>query len=1008
MKPWYLRERLVFGLTFLLSLTGLFTWFSISEQEDPFFPYRNGGVSITAPGMSATAIEATVIEQLDRALSRVDEVYEINSTAADGFGSISIGLQPNIYDTDKAWEKVRAQVNDVKSQTSGAVTKITLEDKAQDAAGILLSINSNQSILAERDYALFVRDELYKLSGIRSINLIGDAGEQVEVLFPQERMIETGISPLSVAEQIANANSLQDMGVLRGSNYFSSLNPITRLNSVDALSKVEISTSTGNAVTLSQIASINRKENPLTLNSFWVDGIQKLGLSIVLPPNKLRVVDFGDKLTSKIERLNEENPEFQIKKIFFQPEWTKKRRNSLALSLLMSSAGVGLALFFLMSTKLALIVSLTVPAIALTSLAFFGIFGGVLQQMSIAGLVISLGLMVDNSIVMSELIAKYRGQGLSRAQASKRAILELYRPLATSTMTTIAAFVPMLLAEGDVADFIRMIPVMVVITIVCSYAYAILFLPTVTNNIKKLNEGGSSKSLSVIGAVLARVGTRYPWLTISAFIVLAVLSFMLSSDQSGEFFPKSSRNQAFVDIEGDFGTSHEVTLDVVKRVETILSDMSSVQEVVSFVGNSGPRFYYNLSESPNATNVARVVFTIDPTIDTTDIVNNLNVEFSDIFTTTRVAAKVIGQGPPIDAPIEVRVLGDTKEQLLSASEEVFELINSHGSTVDTRRNYVMGKPKLSFSTDKRNLGKADVSKGDVSDYFAWRTLGITATNLPVERQELDVVVRDNTDIEGVTTEYLMNTVVMNANREMYPIGLFVKKRIQGEVPTLSRRNGFKFNVISANVLEDAYEDTIIAQLIPEFERISERYSVELEFGGEAEEQAESNGALLRALPMGVLLLFGSLVLQFNSLRIAATIMITIPAAILGVKPMLSLVGVNFGFMSILGVLALTGIVVNTAIILIDRAITNFRSDSISLKTAVEKAVIDRFRPIILTAITTIIGMIPLAMSASPLWPPLAWTMIGGLLSSTILCLIVLPAFLLIILNEDKLGRPSAS
>jgi len=1001
-KFWFLQERLVFGLVTIFVLVGCFAWFNINEQEDPFFPYRNGLVSIVAPGMSAATIEDTIVQTFERSLATVDGVEVVSSDVTDGNAGVNIELKEAIYDTDLVWQKVREKISEVRAQYAAQLYDFSLNDRVQDTAGILLAINSELTPAETRRYALYVRDELYKLTGVREINLVGDPGEQFEVFYPQELMLETGISPLDIARQISEANALKQMGNINGLNYQTSISSVTRIDGLGALKSVEIETTDNRIFALSELAQIRATPPPVTSESFWLDGKQVLGLSIVIPPNQLRVTDFGEDLLMLVEQLNSKHQQFELQPVFFQPEWTEKRRNDLALSLLYSSLGVGLVLFLLMSRKVALVVTLTIPAITLTSLAIYGMTGGVLQQMSIAGLVISLGLMVDNSIVMSELISRYRGQGHNAIQASQRAIKELFKPLATSTFTTIAAFVPMLLSEGGTADFVRAIPEVVIIAILTSYLLSLVLLPAITNNLKHFKEGGASAVFERIGAALGRLGVHYPRRVIILFIVLIGISFVISGEQQGEFFPKTSRNQAVIDIEGAYGLNHAGTLQLAKQVEGILRQQKEVAKVISFVGNSGPSFYYNLSEAPNKPNVARVVFETAESQVIPALVELLNERFSTYFQDVRVHAREIGQGPPIEAPIEIRVLGDDRNKLLAASEAIFALIHEEPSITDSRRAYVTAKPKFGLEIDELSLHQAGLTRAQMSDFVAWRTTGLRVTALPTERELIPVVIRDQRNVNNSDADYVMNTHMLNAAEDLYPISLFAQAKYTGEAPVLSRHNGFNIRILKADIASEKSAAVMLEKLMPEMQRIADLHQVDLEFGGEYEEESDSSNALIKVLPVGVILLFSALILQFNSFRLTLLVMLTIPLAMVGVKPTLSIVGVNFGFMSILGMLALTGIVVNTAIILIDNVLHKVRQENVALLDAIELATKERLRPVLLTACTTITGMMPLTSPTSPLWPPMAWTIIGGLVTSTVLTLIVLPALLRLMLNEQKI------
>ena len=1012
-STWFLRERFVWGLVVILSLTGMFTWFNINEQEDPFMPYFNGFLAVEAPGLSASAMESTIVKPIERALATVDEIANVTVEISEGVASFDIELLETIKDTDSAWQRMRERLNPVKNALNDYVTTFELQDRVQDTEGVLLAIKAPKtsqphklSLLEMRQFALWVRDELYKLPSIRSIQIIGDPGERIDVYYPQENLLDAGIPPQAIAQTLAHHNALTPAGQLNNQTFTSSIESLTRLNTLEDIYQIHVTSPQGDLIPLSNIAQIDRVLNPVTTDSFWVNGEKTIGLTLVLPPNQIRVADFGKELLNKISDINQKSTTFHVKPIFFQPAWTEKRRDDLASSLLISSIAVGLVLFLLMSYRMALVVSLTIPTIALTAIAVYGVSGGVLHQMSIAGLVISLGLMVDNSIAMSELIARFREQGHPRFEASLQAIKTLYKPLATSTLTTVAAFVPMLLSSGGVAEFIRMVPVIVVISILVSYAYALFFVPTLTNNLPKYVSGQSGRWLDHLGIKVGAITSRFPkTIMLSVLsVIIASVTLSLSDDNASEFFPKTSRNQAYIDIEGTYGQSHEVTLRTVRIIEKKLHQFPDIKNVISFVGNSGPRFYYNLPSSPNEPHIARIVIETANSDIIPTLVNKLNHHIQNAVPNIRITAREIGQGPPIESPIDVWVLGDATEHVLAAAEKVFSLIQQHPNTMDSRRAYVMGKPSLNVVTDDVALRQAGLTRADISEYLAWRTTGLEASSLPQNRESLPIYVRDNTLIEQVNQDYLNNTLLMNRDGDIIPINGLATTQYKHSMPYATRRNGFHALSIKADLQPGADDESLIESLMPQFQKIGQQHGVTLEFGGEAEEEEDSSGALLKTLPIGMILLFAALILQFNSYRLALLVMLSIPLAMIGVLPTLALAGVQFGFMSILGLLALTGIVVNTAILLIDRIVTKVTEDDLPLIQAIEKSVQERFRPIILTTITTIVGMIPLTSHASPLWPPLAWTIIGGLITSTLLSLAVLPCLLRWFISEKRLKQ----
>ena len=1006
---WFLRERFVWGLVVLLSLTGVFTWFNIIEQEDPFMPYFNGFLAVEAPGFSVTSMESTIIKPIERALATVDDIDNVTVEISEGIASFDIELSEITQDINRTWQRIRERLNPVQNALNDSITTFILEERAQDTEGVLIAIDSlsdSTSLLKMRQFVLWVRDELYKLPNIRSIQIIGDPGERIDVSFPQENLVDTGITPQVIAHTLAHHNTLAPAGQLKNPTFSSSIESLTRLSSLEDIRRLHVTSPQQELIPLSHIAQVDHRLNPVITDSFWVNGEQTMGLSLVLPPNQIRVVDVGKELLKKIAELNQKNVEFNVKPIFFQPSWTEKRRNDLAHSLFISSIAVGMVLFLLMSYRMALVVSLTIPTIALTVIAIYGVSGGVLHQMSIAGLVISLGLMVDNSIAMSELIARFREQGQPQFDASVNAIKTLYKPLATSTLTTVAAFVPMLLSTGGVAEFIRMVPVIVVISILVSYLYALFFVPTLTNNLPTYVSGQSGVWLDRLGETVGEITARFPkTVMLTALSVIAIsVGLSFSDENPSEFFPKTSRNQAYIDIEGTYGQSHEVTLNTVRQIEKALRQYPDIQSIISFVGNSGPRFYYNLPSSPNEPHIARIVIETEDSDVIPDLVATLNQQLPKLVPNLRITAREIGQGPPIESPIDIWVLGDDTHRVLAAAEKAFALLRQHPDTLEARRAYVMGKPSLTVVTDEVALRQAGLTRADVSEYLAWRTTGLEATTMPMNNESLPIYVRDNTLIEQANQDYLNNTMLMNQSGDIIPFNGIAVTEFQHALPYATRRNGFHALSVKADLQPNSDDENVLETLMPHFQQLDQQYGVTLEFGGEAEEEDDSGGALLKTLPIGIMLLFAALILQFNSYRIALLVMLSIPLAMIGVLPTLALAGVSFGFMSILGLLALTGIVVNTAILLIDRVVTKVSVDHLPLAQAIEHSVQERFRPILLTTITTIVGMIPLTSHASPLWPPLAWTIIGGLITSTLLSLAVLPCLLRWFISEKSLRR----
>ncbi|WP_440053126.1 efflux RND transporter permease subunit [Pseudoalteromonas sp. T1lg65] len=999
--PWYLNTRLILGIVIILSLTGLAGWNSAYNQEDPHFPYRNGFVSISSAGMSVQQLNDALVKPTERVLSQIDEINNYSARIKAGFAIIDIELREEVYDTETVWQRIKERMAPM--QMSAENAHIFVQDRAQDTQGIVLSIDSGGGLLNDRELAIEVRDELLRLSSVRNVTLVGDPSQQLVIEYAHDKLIETGITPAQIAARLRQSNSQSTPGTLAENTTSISLSPLSRLANEQHIGDKLIATVNGGEIPLSSIANIKYDVDPTATEQFWMNGKQVIGLAITLPPNRVQVEQVGQQIKAAVERINSRFIGEPVKIELYQPDWSKQRRDGLLNSLLLSSLAVAVILLCLMSMQSAIIVSLAIPAITLSALALFTSFDGVIHQMTIAGMVLSLGLMVDNCIVVAERMTYYQERGEKGLKAAIKSVAELKQPLASATLTTIAAFVPMLISKGSVADFIATIPLLVIICIVVSYFIAMTFVPVV---FQKLNidipflnkvQNTIKVTLDEIGLRIANFSLQRTKLTFLLCLV-GITGLMSIPGQPGEFFPKTNRNQAYVDIQLPFGSHIDATTTIANEIAEYLDRRQDITDTMVFSGFSGPRFYYNLAQQPNETHIARVVFesTLDSNMN--ELVAELNQVLKPRYRSIILNARELGQGPPIESPIELRLSGSDTGKLQTAAEALLDKLREESGLTNLRREYTFGSPQLTLDFDQQLLTQLGLTEDEMTQYTAWRSSGLTVTQLDFTQEPISLVLRDPSSSQSSTD--LLNTQVVLADGATLPISALAKTSIEGIPAFVQRRNGQKVITILSDVEAGFDEEEILEELAPTLMNIASENGVYLEFGGEMEETEDANNALFKTLPAGLVLLFIALVIQFNSLRLTFLVMLSIPLGILGAPAMLAVVGIPFGFMSILGVLALTGIVVNTAILLIESAMQNL-ANGLDRHQAIQLAVQNRIRPVIVTTVTTIVGMLPLTSSASPLWPPLAWAVIGGLITSTILMLFVMPALMNLMIGEAR-------
>jgi len=578
----------------------------------------------------------------------------------------------------------------------------------------------------------------------------------------------------------------------------------------------------------------------------------------------------------------------------------------------------------------------------------------------VIGLVISLGILIDNAIVMVENIQDRLNQGSTAYEAMSAAVKELAGPLGASTGTTLAAFTPLLLSSGGTADFTRGIPVMIMLTLSVSYLLAISFTPLLAASFLKPAPAQRDVWFEQGGRSLAKLSERFPKMIIVAGLIIVVSSALSIRFLSIQFFPNADRPQVVIEMFLPEGTDQSHTAGISADFERLIREQDNVQSVHRFVGATGPGFYYNLPNSTRSPNRARLVVNLQSLDQTAPLMDWVRAYSASKMPEVDIVAGTLAQGPPRTAPVEVRVQHVDDQIRLAATEQVFGLIKSIPGAVDVRHDMDLGTPVLKVTVD-----------GTRSDLSA-----------------------------------LLSSYIYNAVGDAIPLSVIAKVEADWQAASIQHRNGVRIYSVTAGLDEGFSFSQILDGLNAKLEADPLPAGTTIELGGDLESSGDANQAILNTAPIGILLLLFFLLLQFNSYRRVGIILLTVPLAAAGIFPGLVLSDSPFGFQPLLGIIALVGIVVNNAIVLLDLIDTRLKSGD-DIQTAVTEAVTRRTRPILLTTATTVAGLLPLALSSSTLWPPMAWAIISGLLASTIQTLLVIPAVCRLTLGK-KTAETSAS
>lgn len=982
------RTRLVVATVLLLSSIGAVAWFRMVRQEDPRLPNFWGQVVVAYPGADAESVERMVLEPLEDALAEVSEIKDVISTAYDGFAVVIIEMRGDLPDYERAWDEVEDAARVARREFPDGVSEPEIDHEMMDPDSIVLALVGDpdpQRLLAA---ARRLREDLLALPWVARVSLPGSPGEQVTVALDDAAARRLGMSAAAVAAQLASRTHIVPGGSLLIGGKNVRLRPMSELGSVEEIAATPIGVPSGSAVPLSEVASVRLGRAEPVAERMRFGGEAAVGLAVVARRD-INLVDFGRQVRRVVEAARGRLAPVEVHEVTFQPDRVADRLAELNRSLLMGMLIVGGLMVLLMGPRLGLVVACILPLVAFSSIAAFALGGGVLHQISIAALVITLGMLVDNAIVVAEAVQWRLDHGEAGLMAGAGAVRELAVPLAGASGTTMAAFVPMLAAGGATAAFTRSLPVVIILTLAISYLYALFFTPLVAAWALRPGNEHEASSSGRLARFLAGLAVRRTGFVLLAAAVVVALSLAGTRLVRSQFFPASDRNQFTVELRLPEGAHIEATSAASLTLERALLRHPEVTAVTAFVGRGAPKFYYNIIPVPFRPHFAQFIVEVRHHRQVEPLCAWVRAFARSELPEAEAVARRLEQGPPVGAPVEIRLFGEDLAALHRGAGLVAAVLEKTAGATDVRHDLGAGSPTVRLAIDDAAAERHGVSRLEVARAVFGRTRGIPVGSLRNGEDPIPIVVRSSAG-EDLPLDDLEAIDVASRRGELIPLGQVARPEAVWRPAAVNHRDGQRVVTVSAQLAGDATYSQVLERLSPRLAALALPDGVRWTYGGDAEGSEEANTEMMKALPLGVLLLLACLLLEFNSIRRMLIILVTVPLAAAGVVPGLLLGRQPFGFMSLLGVIALVGVVVNNAILLLE-VIEQRRAEGQDLDTAIGDAVSRRIRPILLTTSTTVVGLLPMVLTSATMWPPLAWAIISGLTASTLLTLIVVPA-----------------
>jgi multidrug efflux pump subunit AcrB len=997
---WCIRNSRTAATVFVLvAALGAHTFMTMSRLENPDFTFRTALVVTYFPGASPQRVEQLLSDPLEEKLREIPELDRVESQSMAGVSVITVHMYEHLKDTRPVWNKLRNKIDDARGGLPDGVIGPNVNDEFGDVFGVVVALTGDGHTYRElKDVADDVRDELLKIGSVAKVDLYGTQDERIFIEFSNARLAEYGYSPYTLMQLLRAQNAIQPGGravvggesvIIEATGEFQTLGDLRQMSF--------IAPGTGNAVNLGDIATIRRDfvDPPTSMARF--NGKPSIVLAVSMADGN-NIIDMGDAVQQRLRELTADlEVGLSFETLVYQPRFVERSIDDFMHNLLEAFAFVFIVVLVFTGLRAGMIVGLLVPMAMLASVALMPAFDVDLQQVSIASLIIALGILVDNGIVMSENILVRLEQGEERMSAVTAAVQELWVPLLTSSIATVLAFLPIATARSTTGEYCLSLFIVVGLTLGMSFVLSLTMIPMLCYY--TLKPGGNRKHADMDTpsirfyrkALMASL--RHPWRLIGAILAAFVVALWGFRFVPKAFFPPNEREMFVIDFWQPSGTDIRATAAECERLEALLLQDPEVVSVGTFVGTGGPRWYLSLNIEQDLPSYAFLVVNTRSVRNVAETVARTRRMMEEHFPESRHAVNLLELGPPVGAPIQVRLSGPDIETLYHLRAKVVDALRGTDGVRNVRDDWGEWTKKLLVDVNQDQAKLAGLTSQDIALSLQTEMSGLQASEFREGKEQIPIVVRseeafrrDLARIEGLNLySFLLGRRV--------PLLQVATPRLTWEPSNIRRRNQERTMTVKADVVGRFASDAL-AEVMPKLQdyRGSDTWPIgyDIAFGGEEEESEKASSSIVAGLPLAGGLIFLTLMSQFNSLRSAIIILLTIPWMIIGIVPGMLLTGVSFGFMAMLGMISLAGLIVNHTIVMAD-CMKLERASGKSWKDAIVSSAIRRFRPIMMTIVTAVVSLIPLSIRGGGMWQPMANLLISGMLFSTVLTLLLYPA-----------------
>ncbi|MFA8450077.1 MAG: efflux RND transporter permease subunit [Bacteroidales bacterium] len=992
----------------VLLILGLNSFFSMPRSEDP--PVDGGGCSIIVvyPGANPYDMESLIAEPIEDAINEVDHIKKIKSSLSEGLAIIGVKFdnEANFKDTyDDITEKLSSVRKDLPEDL---YDYYSFKWESTDTKILLMAMISESSSYRRMEkLSKELKRKLEKVRGIKRVDIEAYPEQIISVDLDLESMAHRNISFDEVLKAIESSNLNIPGGNIEIQDASFSVQTSGLYKSIEDIKNTIVGNHEGIVTYLWQVAKIKQTyEDENYLGRFdgkravFVSATQKKGYNIFKIFDQIdeQVSDFKNDLDSNVK----------LEYVLDQSVGVDHRINQFLLNLLEGIVLVGVVIFLSIGIRSSIVIMITIPLSIIIGLFLLDISDNGMQQISIGGLVLALGLLVDNGIVVVENVQRMFRQGLSPREAAIQGASQVGWPVFSSTVTTVFAFIPILMLGGVTGDFIRSLPLTVIFVMIASLFIALSLAPLLTSKLIRRDKEKKSFFRRKLDLIIEgpynstlNFALKRKSLVLSVALVLFVGAlFLFAFGLRKSFFPKAEKPEFLVQVKTPKGSSLGYTNEVCQFVEKVIDSIPSVKNYTTSVGHGFPKVYYNQGILSYNEALGQIFVELDKYEEDEfeSVIKGLREKLKWI-PGARIEVQEFQQGAPVDAPITLRVVGDNIKTLREISSDIENMLLATAGTINVNNQLSKNRTDLKIEIDKDKALMLGVPLSIIDYAIRTAVTGNVISKFRDENgKEYDILVRQDIDSLYLPSD-LSSIWVKSLSGKMISLNQMARVNFEEAPAILTRYNQERCAAILSDVRGGFSANEINQKIVKQLESYSwpEGYSLIVE--GDTEQIKESFGSMGFASIIALIAIFAILVLQFRSLLQPLIIYSAIPLAIVGSFVALLITNNDFSFTAFIGLTSLIGIVINNSILLVDYSNRLIREQGKSIHEAVIESGKTRLTPIVLTTLTTIGGMLPLTLTGGQIWAPLGWTIIGGLAFSTFLTLIIVPVLYLIFTKE---------